>query len=92
MLAKRLRRVRRASSPLRHSLGCPQLSAPGTTPGDKPARGRGIAEQPVQPQRRRVGRRGKLQARDHRCIITQSRRDATIEVAALRGDYGRVSS
>jgi hypothetical protein len=33
---KRLRSVWRASSPLRHSLGCPQLAAPGTPTGEKP--------------------------------------------------------
>src|SRR5262245_15841455 len=36
MPAKCLCSVRGASSPLRHSLGCPQLAAPGTTPGANP--------------------------------------------------------
>jgi hypothetical protein len=36
MFPKRLRRVRGASSPLRHSLGRPQLAALGTPPGEKP--------------------------------------------------------
>src|SRR5262249_62291382 len=40
MIPKRLSGVRRASSPLRHSLGCPQLDAPGTPHGEKPAKER----------------------------------------------------
>ena len=35
MFPKRLCRVRGASSPLRHSLGRPQLAAIGTPPGEK---------------------------------------------------------
>ena len=53
MLPKGLRRVRRASSPLRHSHGRPQVSAPGTPPGDTPAIARTAKRQRAPTSQRR---------------------------------------